>query len=61
MKFLGLFLLIIGLISLLLPLIGANLLFLSWLDQWGTTASWAIRIGITVLGALLYYANRHDD
>lgn len=61
MKFLGLFLLIIGLVSLLLPLIGANLLVLNFLDQWGETASWVIRIGITVLGAVLYYTNRHDD
>lgn len=61
MKFLGLFLLVIGVISLLLPLMGANLLFLNWVDQWGTTVSWSIRIGVTVLGALLYYTNRHDD
>ena len=61
MKFLGLFLLIIGLVSILLPLIGGNLLVLKWIDQWGETISWAIRIGITVLGAILYYMNRHDD
>lgn len=61
MKFIGLFLLLAGLVSLLLPLIGGNLLVLNWLNQWGDTASWAIRVGITILGLVLFFANRHDD
>ncbi|GAB3823303.1 hypothetical protein [Pontibacter rugosus] len=61
MKFIGLFLFLAGLVSLLLGLTGANLLVLNWLDQYGETASWAIRIGITILGAVIYYVCRNDD
>jgi hypothetical protein len=27
---------------------------LIWIDMWGETIGWAIRIGITVLGGLLF-------
>lgn len=61
MKFIGLFLFLAGLISLVLGLTGANLLVLNWVNQYGETAGWGIRIGITLLGAILYYAFRNDD
>ncbi|TPE45262.1 hypothetical protein [Pontibacter mangrovi] len=61
MKFLGLFLLLAGLVSLVLEFTGANLIVLNWLSQFGETASWAIRIGVTVLGGVIYYLRRHDD
>ncbi|GHA67005.1 hypothetical protein [Pontibacter akesuensis] len=61
MKFIGLFLFLAGLVSLILGLTGANLFILNWLNQYGETASWAIRIGITLLGGILYYVNRNDD
>jgi len=61
MKFVGLFLLLAGLVSLTLELTGANLLVLNWLDNFGETGSWAIRIGATLLGGIIYYLRRHDD
>ena len=44
MKELGLGLLIIGLISLVLPLINPNIryVFLTWIDQWGPAVAWGI-------------------
>ena len=63
MKELGLGLLIIGLISLLLPLINPNIqyVFLSWITKWGPTAAWGIRIGITLLGLLLWLGFKNRD
>ncbi|WP_266203274.1 hypothetical protein [Pontibacter kalidii] len=61
MKFIGLFLLLAGLVSLALGLTGANLVVINWLNQFGETASWAIRIGVTLLGGIIYYLRRHDD
>lgn len=61
MKELGLGLLIIGFVSLLLPLLGMKFMFLTWIDQWGSTVSWAIRGGITALGLLLFMMYRNRD
>ncbi len=61
MKYLGLFLLVIGAAALILPLTGAEFIFLSWIGNWGETISWVIRGGIFLLGALLYFPNRHND
>lgn len=61
MKFIGLFLLIAGLVSLVVGFMGANLLVLDWLNQWGEEVGWGIRLGITALGGVLYYIYRHED
>jgi hypothetical protein len=63
MKELGLGLLIIGLISLVLPLINPNIryVFLTWIDQWGPAVAWAIRGGVTLLGLVLWLGFRNRD
>lgn len=61
MKFIGLLMLVVGGVSLLLEFTGANLAVLHWLSQFGETGSWAIRIGVTLLGGIIYYLRRHDD
>lgn len=61
MKFIGLFLFLAGAVSLVLGFTGANLVVLNWLSQFGETGSWAIRLGITILGGIIYYVRRHDD
>ena len=61
MKELGLGLLLIGLVSLLLPLLSLNFMFLSWIEQWGPAAAWGIRGGITLLGLVLWLTFRHRD
>ncbi len=63
MKELGLGLLIIGLISLVLPLItpNAHYVFLQWVDSWGTTVAWIIRVGITLLGLALWLRFKNRD
>ncbi len=58
MKELGLLLLLVGLVSLVLPLINPNVqyVFLQWINNWGPNAAWAIRGGITLLGFVLWRA-----
>jgi len=34
---------------------------LMWIDSWGTTIGWAIRIGITIAGAALYLIFSHSE
>ena len=63
MKELGLGLLIIGLISLALPLINPNAhyVFLKWIDNWGPTVAWAIKGGITALGLILWLSFKNRN
>jgi hypothetical protein len=61
MKFLGLFLLIAGLVSIILGFLEYNSLLLNWVDNWGDTAGWGIRLGMTALGGILYFIYRHED
>ena len=63
MKELGLGLLIVGLISLVLPLINPNVhyVFLKWITNWGPTVAWAIRGGITLLGLALWLGFKNRD
>ena len=63
MKELGLGLLIIGLISLVLPLINPNIhyVFLTWIDQWGPAVAWGIRVGLTLLGLALWLGFKNRD
>jgi hypothetical protein len=63
MKELGLGLLIIGVASMLLPLINPNLkfMFLTWIDNWGPTVAWGIRGGVTLLGLVLWLGFKNRD
>ena len=63
MKELGLGLLIIGVVSMLLPLINPNLkfMFLTWIDNWGPAVAWGIRGGATLLGLVLWLSFRNRD
>ncbi|UOR04816.1 hypothetical protein MUN82_17970 [Hymenobacter aerilatus] len=61
MKELGLGLFLLGLVSLVLPLLGMKFIFLTWIEQWGPAVSWAIRGGITLLGLIFYLSTRNRD
>jgi len=50
----GGFLALAGIISVVLYFIGWNLRILLWIDSWGTSVGWAIRMGITVVGLVLF-------
>lgn len=61
MKELGLGLLLIGMVSLILPLLGMKFMFLAWIEQWGASTAWLIRGGITLLGLALWLSFRNRD
>lgn len=46
---------IYGLASILLNFINYNLTILMWIDSWGEAIGWAIRIGLVVLGGVLFF------
>jgi hypothetical protein len=53
MSAIGGFLLMIGLVSIGLYMIDYKLMVLSWIDNWGTTIGWAIRVALVMAGGVL--------
>ncbi len=43
-----------GIISIVLNYMDRNLSILMWIDNWGATTGWAIRIGLVIIGAALF-------
>ena len=44
--------------SMVLSFMNMEFIVLSWVDMWGTTAGWAIRIGLAVVGGALWLVGR---
>ena len=55
MKPIGSLLLILGLAAIILGFMDRVPTILVWIDQWGTSASWAIKVALVVIGGTLYY------
>ncbi|WP_282079819.1 hypothetical protein [Aquimarina algiphila] len=55
MKKIGSYIAIAGAISILLNFFNYNLKILIWIDSWGLTTGWIIRVGILVLGLILFF------
>ncbi len=51
----GGFLALMGVVSIILHFFNYELRLLMWIDLWGTTVAWAIRIGLIVVGLLLMF------
>lgn len=51
----GSFLLLFGIASIILNFFNYEFMLLSWVDNWGTTVGWAIRITMIVVGAALLF------
>lgn len=51
----GAILAIFGLMSIILYFLDYNLRLLIWIDNWGETVGWIIRIGLIVVGAVLFF------
>jgi hypothetical protein len=49
------FVAIAGVISSVLTLFGYELRILMWIDLWGTGVGWAIRAGLVVVGAAVFF------
>lgn len=52
---LGSLMAIVGIISSVLSFFNYNLRILMWVDLWGTTVGWIIRIALIVVGAALFF------
>lgn len=58
MKSIGSLLFIFGAGSFVLNLLGMEFTLLSWIDTWGATTGIAIRVGLIVVGAALWFIGR---
>jgi uncharacterized membrane protein YdjX (TVP38/TMEM64 family) len=58
----GAMLAIFGFASAVLAFFGYNLKVLMWIDLWGDTLGWVIRVGAILIGAILFFMfGRADD
>jgi len=60
MRKIGLYIAIFGLASIILPYFNLQLRILTWVDNWGETVSWGIKIGLIVLGAVLFFLGKPE-
>jgi hypothetical protein len=58
MQKIGSFLFFFGVGSMVLSLINLEFIILMWIDLWGPTVGWAIRIAMAVIGGGLWLAGR---
>lgn len=56
MRFAGGLMVFLGIASFVLQFMGTELTMLAWIDTWGSSAAHAIRIGLIVVGAVLWLA-----
>jgi hypothetical protein len=61
MKSLGGLLFFFGLGSFVLNYLGREFTLLSWIDNWGPTTGVAIRVGLIVVGAVLWFVGRKRE
>jgi hypothetical protein len=55
MKLIGGLLLLFGVGSMVLYFLGMEFTLMQWIDNWGSETGWAIRIGMAVVGAVLFF------
>jgi len=53
MQTIGTYMALAGVISTVLHFLGMNLKILIWINMWGPTMGWVIRLGLIALGVLL--------
>ena len=61
MNYVGRLMIILGVLSSILSLFDYEMKLLMWIDKWGTGPAWGIRIGLIVVGFLLWNATRKPD
>lgn len=58
MQKIGSFLIVTGLLSIVAGFFNRVPKILMWMYKWGDSTAWAIKIGLLVLGAVLYMMSR---
>lgn len=61
MKSIGGYLFFFGIGSIVLGFLNMQFIILSWIDTWGETTGWAIRIGMIVVGGVLWLLGRKQQ
>ena len=61
MKNFGSLLLLLGVGTIVLNLIGYEFAILFWIDQWGENAGWAIRAAMIVGGGILFFLGHRAE
>lgn len=61
MKSIGMWVAIFGVGSFILNMMGREFTLLSWIDMWGPTAGTGIRIGMIVVGAVLFFLGMKQE
>lgn len=61
MKTIGTYLSLAGVISCVLLLMDRNLSILMWIDNWGETMGWVIRIAFIVVGLILFFLGKSNE
>jgi len=55
MKRIGIYMALFGIAAIILPYFNKQLSILSWIDNWGETVSWAIKISFIIVGTVLFF------
>ena len=50
-----------GVASIILSFFDFNLVLLMWVDFWGETIAWVIRVGLIVIGLAVYFMMKEND
>jgi hypothetical protein len=50
-----------GIMSIVLSFFNYNIRLLAWIDIWGTTVGWIIKIALIVVGAALFFFLGKDE
>ncbi|WP_299368037.1 hypothetical protein [Winogradskyella sp.] len=58
MRKIGSYIAIIGLALILLPFIGLTIRFTDWIYNWGEGVAWAIKIGLVVVGVIMFFMGK---
>ena len=61
MKTIGGYMFFFGLGSIILSFLNMEFIVLAWIDNWGTNVGWGIRIGLAVVGAVLWLVGRKQE
>ena len=61
MRSLGTYMALFGAGSIILHFLDMNFTILSWIDNWGNTIGWGIRIALVVIGVILFIIGGTDD
>lgn len=61
MKSIGMWMAILGVGSFILNMMGREFSLLSWIDSWGPTVGIGIRVGLIVVGAILFFMGMKQE